>query len=945
VPDSEQDPETDLRIGPTTEEMEGRRRARLRRRPSEDSKVLLGREAECSVLDEVIAAVHSGESATLVLRGFPGIGKTALLDYVVASASDLRLVRIAGVESEMELAFAALHQFCMPMLAQIEQLPSPQRDALRTVFGVSAGPPPDRFLVGLGVLSLISEVADERPLLCVVDDAQWLDHASAEVMAFAARRLQAESVAIVFAERELSPELNGLPELNIQGLADDDAGALLDSVVRFRLDEPVRGRIVAETRGNPLAILELPRGLSARQLATEFGLLGAKSLSGRIESSFLKRLAGLPHETQRFVLIAAAESTGNPLVVLRAAKRLGLEADAASAAETEGLLSIGDRLTFRHPLVRSAVYQASSMEDRRNAHKALAEVIDEEVDPDRRAWHLASAVLGLDEDVAAELERSAGRAQARGGLSAAAAFLQRSVELTRDPTRLTNRALAAARASQRIGAFDATLRLLTIAEAGAPDEIQSATAQLLRAQIEFSLGRGTEDVRQLLNAARRLEPLDANLARDTYLDAWGAALFTGPSGSGYFQEICDAVANLGPAPQPQRPGDVLLDGLVMLINQGRAAGIPILRQAVRAFARDDAAVDDGIRWGWIAITPSCALWDEEGSHAFCTLQVQRLRDSGGLEQLPLFLVSQSIGCAWRGQFGLSAQLIAEADDIKAATGARLAPYGALVLAAMRGTESPAVSMIETATRNAVYESDELAGVVALWGAAVLFNGLGRYREALAAAEKACRDPFLLHRTVWALPELVEASSRVGDFEKASNALERLAETTRPAGTDVGLGIEARSRALLSEGDIAEDLYGKAIVRLGRTHLAPDLARAHLLYGEWLRRQSRRTEARVELRTAYESFTTIGMEAFAERARGELLATGETVRKRSVETRDDLTPQEAQIARLAADRATNPEIATRLFISSKTVEYHLRKVFRKLGVTSRRQLAEKIMPLK
>jgi DNA-binding CsgD family transcriptional regulator len=907
------------------------------------STVLLGREAECSFLAELIAAVRSGESATVVLRGVAGIGKTALLEYAVASASDLRLVKIAGVESEMELPFAALHQLCLPMLAHTGRLPDPQREALGTVFGLNTGPPPDRFLVGLGVLSLISEVAEERPLVCVVDDAQWLDRASAQVMAFVARRLHAESVAVIFAERAPSEELSELPELEIRGLGDDDARALLDSVVRFQLDEEVRARILAETRGNPLALLELPRGLTATQLAGEFGLLGARSLSGRIEASFLKRLAGLPSETRRFILIAAAESTGNPMVVFRAAERLGIEMNAATAAETEGLLAIGDRLTFRHPLVRSAVYQAASIQDRRNAHRALADVIDVDIDPDRRAWHLASAASGLDENVAAELERSAGRAQARGGMSAAAAFLQRSVELTKDPTQLTKRALAAARSSQRAGAFDTTLRLLTIAEAGAPDELQSATVALLRAQIAFTSGGGREALPLLLHAAKRFEPLDPNLARDTYLDAWGAAMFAGPSAKSYLEDICRAAGNLGPAPQPQRPGDLLLDGLVMMITKGRTVGIPMLQRAVKVFAGDEAAIEDGLRWGWIAITPSCALWDEEGSYAFCTLQVQRLRETGGLEQLPLFLVSQSIGCAWRGQFGAAAQLIAEADEIKAATGAHLAPYDALVLASLRGSEAEAVAMIETAIRNAADGTDGLVAVVALWGAAVLYNGLGRYREAMAAAEKASTDPFLLHRTIWALPEMIEASSRSGESEIARKALERLAATTQPAGTDVGLGIEARSRALLSEGDIAESLYREAIERLSRTHLRPDLARAHLLYGEWLRRENRRTDARAELSTAHESFTAIGMEAFAERARGELLATGGTVRKRSAETRDELTPQETLIARLAAERATNPEIAARLFISTKTVEYHLRKIFRKLGLTSRRQLAEKMVP--
>ena len=452
-----------------------------------ESASLRGRRSECAACDALVAAVRQGESRVLVVRGEAGIGKSALLAYLVGAASDLTVVRAIGVESEMELAFASLHQFCAPMLDRLERLPAPQREALEIVFGLTQGPAPDRFLVGLAVLSLLSETAGERPLLCVVDDAQWLDRASALTLAFAARRLLAERVGLVFGARVVGEALRGLPELEVRGLGVEDARALLKSAVRFPLGEQVRDRIVAETGGNPLALLELPRGLTAAQLAGGFGLLGAQALSGRIEESFARRLEALPEETQRLLLLAAAEPAGDPLLVWRAAERLGISAAATIDTETDGLLTLGEQVTFRHPLVRSAVYRSAAAEERRAVHLALADVTDRQIDPDRRAWHLAAAATGPDEEIASELEHSAGRAQARGGLAAAAAFLQRSVALTGDPARRVDRALAAARANLYAGTFDTALRMLLIAEAGSPDELQRARTELLRAQIAFSL--------------------------------------------------------------------------------------------------------------------------------------------------------------------------------------------------------------------------------------------------------------------------------------------------------------------------------------------------------------------------------------------------------------------------------------------------------------------------
>ncbi len=899
---------------------------------------LRGRHGECEALDGLVASARRGESRALVLRGEAGVGKSALLSYLEQTASGCVIARTAGVESEMELAFAGLHQLCMPFLERLERLPAPQREALGIAFGLHGGEPPAQFLVGLAVLTLLSEVADERPLICIVDDAQWLDRTSAPALAFLARRLVAEPIAIVFALREPAEAeqfLAGLPELVVEGLLDADARALLESVLTGPIDERVRERIVAETRGNPLALLELPRGLSATELAGGFGLLGGQALSGRIAESFQRRLGELSAETVRLLRVAAAEPLGDPLLVWGAAERLGIPVSAA--IETRGLLAIGDRVTFRHPLVRSAVYESASPAERRAAHLALAEVTDPELDPDRRAWHLASATSGPDENVALELERSAGRAQARGGIAAAAAFLQRAAALTLEPTRRTDRALAAAQANLQAGAFDAALRLLAAARAGPLEELQRARIDLLHGQIAFASGLDSDAPPLLLRAAERLERLDLELARETHLSAWGAAAFAARAGAGDLPEVCRAASALPAPSDPPRPVDLLLDGLALLITDGRGAAAPTLRRVAQLFAGEDVSTEERLRWGWLATAASYAMWDVEGTRPVWAKQIQLVRDAGALEQLPLYLVALGLSTAWTGDFAGAAFLVAEVAEVTAATGASIPPLGAVLLLALRGREAEASQLIAAAVEQ---DGDPRRGVAlteAQWAAAVLYNGLGRYDQALASAQQASWDPLDLYPSMWALPELVEAAARSGKSEIAREALDRLERTTEPAGTDFGLGVEARCRALLSEGEAAEALYREAIERLERTHLRPELARAHLLYGEWLRREGRRRDAREQLRTAHEMLAEIGMEAFAERARRELLATGETVRKRSPETRDDLTAQEEQIARLARDGLSNPEIGSQLFISPRTVEWHLRKVFTKLGITSRREL--------
>jgi len=900
---------------------------------------LTDRRSECDALDRLIGTVRTGQSQALVVRGDPGVGKTMLLDYLAgqAAGSGCRVARVMGVQPEMELAFAGLHQLCAPMLSRAERLPGPQLEALRVAFGLSTGPRPDRFLVGLAVLSLLSEGAGERPLVCLIDDEQWLDRASAQALGFAARRLAADPVGLVFAAREPSADLAGLPELVVAGLSEDQARALLASALAGPLDARVRDLIVAETQGNPLALLELPRGLTSAELAGGFGLPGAVSLPGRIEDSFARQLEALPDQTRRLLLLAAADPSGDRSLVWRAAGRLGIPVQAAAPAVETGLADFGARVRFRHPLARSAAYRLASFTEIQEAHRALAEVTDPVADPDRRAWHRAQAAPGPDEDVAVELENSAGRAQARGGLAAAAAFLERAALLTSDPARYAERALAAAQAKLQAGAFGEALELLVAAEAGPLDAFQRARVDLLRGQIAFASGLGRDAPPLLLQAARRLEPLNLDLARETCLSAWMAAVFAGRmAGPVDLLEVSRAARALPPPTDPPRPVDLVLDGLALAATDGPAAAAPTLRQAVRVFAGPDITAEEGLRWGWFAQAAASALWDFDAWRAMLGRQVRLARDAGALDQLPIMLGALGVSAVWSGDFAAAASLITESDAVCKATGSRVAPYAAMYLAALRGHQAEAIPLIEAAIAEAAAEGQGVAATFAHWVTAILHNGLGRYADALAAAGQATQDAHL-YTSMRALPELIEAAARSGNTGVAAEALERLAETTQAGGTDFGVGLEARSRALVSRGQAAEGCYREAIDRLGRTQLRPDLARAHLLYGEWLRRENRRADARAQLRTAHEMLDAMGMAAFSERAGHELRATGGIVRKHAVQVPSTLTAQEVHIARLARDGRTNPEIGTQLFLSARTVEWHLRNVFTKLGIGSRREL--------
>ena len=901
---------------------------------------LLGRERERAVIDRLLESARDGYGGALVVHGEPGVGKTALLDDAVKMAPSLRVIRSAGVEGEMELPFAAVQQLCAPILAVGERLPRPQRDALDVAFGLSPGPAPNPFLVALAVLGLLSEAARERGLLCVIDDAHWLDRASAEAVGFAARRLAVERMAILFAARETGQALRGLPEIHVEPLGHRDARALLESVLPAPLDDQVLERLVVETRGNPLAMVELPRGLTPSQLAGGFGVTAAAPMHAGIEESFQRRVAALPRDARRLVLIAASEPTGDTPLVWRAADRLGIPESAALAAESDGLITFRPRVAFRHPLVRSAVYRAASAVERTEVHQALAEATDPETDPDRRAWHRAQAAVMPDEDVAAELERSAARAQARGGFAAAAAFLERSAALSVEPARRAGRALAAAQAKHQAGAVDDAVALLEQAEAGPLDDVQRAQAEVLRARIAFATNRGNDAPPLLLAAARRLEALDVPLARETYLDALTAALFTGRlATAGDTAQVARAALAAPPSSAP-RPVDLLLDGLATLIAHGPAAGTPPLRQAMAAFARRDLEPAEALRWRWLAGRAAGFIWEYEGWDKLTAHHIRAAREAGLLAELPLALTTRVGVLLLAGETKAAAALVEEADMLARATGDGIAPrYGALVLAAHRGREDELTRLARTATADFLARGEGLGIAATNWSTALLNNGLGRYDDAFTAAAEATRIYGEIWFATFASVELIEAACRSGRPERGAEAFESLSASTSASGTPWALGVEARSKALLAQGDAAEPLYREAIQWLQPTRLRLDLARAHLLYGEWLRREARRIDARNELRTAHELFTDFGMKAFAERSRIELEATGEHARKRSPDTLDQLTAQESQISRLAAEGNTNREIAAQLFISPSTVEYHLRKAFRKLDVTSRTQLAK------
>jgi DNA-binding CsgD family transcriptional regulator len=906
--------------------------------------VLRGRSDECRALDRLLDEARAGQSSVLVIRGEPGVGKSALLDYGAERAVGCRLASIVGLESETGFAFAGLLQLLSPMLEEIEHLARPQQDALRRAFGLMDGPAPELFLVGLATLNLLSRVAEERPLVCLVDDAQWLDRESVSALTFVARRLAADRIAMLFALRDPSAEqeLDGLPELALVGLRDADARLLLETAAPGALDDAVRDRIVSEARGNPLALLELPRGLTPAQLAGGFGLPRAGELSDQIEQILVKRVRALPPQAQRAVLIAAAEAVGDPTLIREAVRRLGGDPADLIAAEDAGLIELGPRVRFRHPLFRSAAYAAATLSERRRAHGALAEAADPERDPDRRAWHRAHAAEGADEAVASELEQSASRAQGRGGVAAAAAFLERAADLSPEATRRGQRALAAARLKLQAGANDEAERLLMVAEGSPLEDLDRAHIKRLRAQIAFVRVRGGDTPFLLSSAAKSLEPLDPELARETHLEALWAAV-----GSHRFARADGVVEAAAVAVQtesePVRAVDLLLAAAVARVTEGYGPAQSTAARALAAFRAEGFSqnlASDRILGprSWLACQIAMDFWDEAAWADIATELSRVAREQGRLAILPSALTYSAAHQLFFGEMSVAEQLVREAEVINAAIRGDPLTDFSVMLAAWRGEAERTLALHAALIDAATARGEGFSVEVAEWAAAVLHNGRGEYAEAQAAGERAYVHGGLGFG-VWVLPELIEAAVRSGDRSTAETAFAQLVERSHGSTNRWARGVEAAARASLAEGPEAEEPYVEAIEQLGGAGVMVLCARAQLTYGEWLRREGRRVDARAQLKAAHRAFEAMGAEGFAERARRELLATGETVRTRTDDTRGDLTPQEAQIARLASERLTNPEIAAQLYISHRTVEYHLHKVFQKLGIGSRKELAQ------
>jgi len=903
---------------------------------------LLGREEEQSSILRNIEAARSGFSAVLALRGEAGIGKTALLDFAVEQSPDLQVARISGSEWEMGLGYSGLHQLTLPFLGGLEVLPAPQRNALRSAFGMDFGSEPNRFMVALATLTLLAEVASERPLLCVIDDAHWIDEDSAGALAFVARRLHADRVAMLFGLREIReylPMFEGLPALELSGLAEKPARELLGSVVHGRIGKRVADRIVSETRGNPLGLIALGGELSAEKVSSG-SPLEILPISERLEQRFLRDVRALSQPDQALLLAAAADPTLDNDRLCRAGAVLGFENPEASEAGVGQLLDLGPPIAFRHPLIRSAVYYGSSTTDRRRTHEVIASLIDSDTDPDRWAWHLGAAAIGPDEDTAAVLQQAAERGRSRGGFSGSAGLLTRAAELTPNEHRRAERFLAAASATVMAGVPQRSQSLLDLALPGLDSPAELAEALRVRGAT-LRLLFDPAAVSALVEAARALEPYDIREARDTWLAALEAEVLAqhDMTGSSLRSVAAEALKVPEDSQNAGSMGDLLLKGIASRIAIGHSTAVPMLREAIAMMCTDGPYGEPNLPSPWWLGDIACReLWDDSSRREILHRLTAACRDRGALFSLSIALLAQFERETWVGHFDLAEALFVEGRDITTDIGMEVMLWDLFKVTLLGWRGLDAETRLVVAQSEALSESAGIGALLhhAYTGLVILELGGGKYEEALRYAQRIYDDDPPGYGTQ-ILPELVEAGVRSGHMEMAMAALDRLSDRVKMAGTPLALGILSRSRALVESGENAETLFRESIAQLAGTESAPEVARARLLYGEWLRREKRRVEARTELHLAYEAFDTLGANAFAERTRIELKATGAEARKRSAGTLNDLTPQEEQVARFAASGSTNPEIAAQMFLSASTVEYHLRKVFRKLGLTSRRQL--------
>ncbi|MFC5236026.1 helix-turn-helix transcriptional regulator [Pseudonocardia zijingensis] len=892
---------------------------------------LYGRTAECARVEQLLQL----ERATLRIIGESGIGKSTLLEHAARRATGYRLLRVRGVAAEHELPYAGLHLLCAPLIDDLHALQPAQRDALATAIGLTPGPPPDRPLVSLAVLNLLTRAADTRPVCCIVDDAHLLDPASRLVLAFVARRAE-RGLLILLAEREHQhgTELDGVPELRLEPLPYDDARFLLAATTPGKVDAAVIERVLIEARGNPGTLVDAFDGITAVELAGGYAIPAPRAAHPEPDHGCAQRSRQLRADARRLLLTAAADPTGDPPVAWRAAATLGIGTDAAEVLESQRLLVFGPRIAFACPRLRATVYATAAPAELREIHGALADAVDADVDADRRAWHRALGCSGLDDAVATDLERHAPTAHTRGGIAARAAFLEKAALLTPDPVRRAQRALTAAEAHQLSGAPEIAQRLLAIAEIAPPDDARRARMALQRARIAFTTHRSPASPGHLLEAARRIEPHSPALARDAYLEALTAALFAGELATNPTAVDVAGAARAAVAAGPAHPADPLLDALATRVLDGPLTAAGPLAAVLGAFRAPelDPAVS---RWLWLAGCIAADSWDAQAWTALSSRQEAHACAEN--TATPAHVQAHlALADVYLGRFDAARGRLARVDAKVSTTRTTPLRHPALLLAAWQGRPGVLHDLVANARRDARDRGDGVTSAAADLAEAIMHNSVGRYQQALAAASDACRSEQLAFAG-WALPELVEAAVRSGRHDAARRAVTRLTERTDAAGTDWGLGVQAAARALLADEQGAEPLYREAIDRLARTGIRTHFGRVQLLYGEWLRRRKRRVDARIPLRAAFELFTTIGSDALADRAHRELLATGEKARRRSVDAGRQLTPQEARIAHLALNGLSNPEIGARLFVSPRTVEYHLHKVFAKLGISSRTEL--------
>lgn len=905
---------------------------------------LVGRDRELTTLRDLISSARAGHGGALVVHGGAGIGKTALLAAALETASGVRVLRATGSQYEMELPFAGLHQLLLPRLDRLDRLAAVQARALAAALGLADtgadAAAPTGPLVARAALALLADSAHDEPIVCAVDDAQWLDHASAQVLAYVAHRLSGTPVALVAAVREpaAAPGLAGLPELPLAGLGDPDDRTVLLAGLRTPLDPGVLDRILAEARGNPLALLELPHRADPAALAGGFGIPSGAGLPRALEDGFRSRLADLSGAARRYLTVAAADPTGDPGLVHRAARELGLDPAAPHEAIGTGLIEIDARLRFGHPLMRAAVYEAAPAADRVAAHRALAAATDPVTDPDRRAWHAAQATSEPDVALAGELERLSARAHTRGGLAAAAAFLERAAVLTADPPVRARRLLAAAAVRRETGELSAALDLVALAESAGPDRARRADAAVLRARVAFDRARDEDAVRRLIGAARQAGPIDPALGREVLFDALAAITFMGRfARRELLVELAAEAAALPAAGRGASPAELLLDGLLSRTEQGGPPDPALLGPALAAYLRHGRK--DSRRFGigevWLACSAAEDVWDDRAFLELARRQLDIVRETGALVTLPAALSYGALALMYEGRFAEAQRLVDDAYAAAADLGTPGIIHVDVVAAAWRGDEQRVHRLGRAAVREATASGEGRLLTAVEYGKAVLLNGLGRYREAADACRVSAEiDGPSIPPGIFS--EYVEATGRAGQLDAATRVVVRLERRAAELNSDWCTGTARCARALVTPGPAAGGHYRVAIEHLSRTVGSVRLARAHLLYGEWLRRNGSRTEATAQLRAARDAFVAMDAAAFAARATRELAAAGGTGRRGGIGG-PGLTEQERVVARLVATGATTREVAAELFLSPRTVDSHLRAIFGKFGITSRRQL--------